>query len=336
MYENLVKTIINEYNGSIKSLIISSELTNGTGTTNSSLLVEDDKIHLIMRHVEYTLYHCENEQKYQSAEQGPLSYYHREDKEELKTNNYYCRLDPDTLEIIKTLHIDTSKLDVEPRWTFVGLEDARLTKWNDKFFLCGVRRDTTTNGQGRMELSEIIIHEDKVTEINRNRIEVPDINSYCEKNWMPILDEPFQFVKWTNPTEIMKVNLETNTSEQVYKNNKIYDLPFDIRGGSPLIRWDDNSYICITHEVDFTLKNQNGFKNADYYHRFIIFNKDYSIKFISDSFNFMTAKIEFCIGLAQYKDDIIITFGFQDNCSYIIRICKANLERLINDKLKNK
>ena len=54
--------------------------------------------------------------------------------------------------------------------------------------------------------------------INRNRIEVPDINSYCEKNWMPILDEPFQFVKWTNPTEIMKVNLETNTSEQVYKN----------------------------------------------------------------------------------------------------------------------
>ena len=49
MYENLVKTIINEYNGSIKSLIISSELTNGTGTTNSSLLVEDDKIHLIMR-----------------------------------------------------------------------------------------------------------------------------------------------------------------------------------------------------------------------------------------------------------------------------------------------
>ena len=31
MYENLVKTIINDYNGSIKPLIISSELTGGTG-----------------------------------------------------------------------------------------------------------------------------------------------------------------------------------------------------------------------------------------------------------------------------------------------------------------
>jgi len=333
MYENLVKTIINDYNGTIKPLIISSKLTGGTGITNSSLLVEDGKIHLIMRHVEYTLYHCENEQKYQSAQQGPLSYYHREDKKELKTNNYYCELNPETLEIIKTLKIDTSKLDTKPLWTFIGLEDARLVKWKDKYLLCGVRRDTTINGQGRIELSEIIIKEDSVKEINRNRIEVPNINSYCEKNWMPIIDEPFNFVKWTNPTEIVKVNLENNKSEQIYTNNIKHNLPYDIRGGSPLIEWDKNSYICITHEVDFTLKNQNGFKNADYYHRFIIFNKDYSIKYISDRFNFMTAKVEFCIGLAQYKNDILITFGFQDNSSYIIKINKDRLEELIYDKL---
>ena len=192
-------------------------------------------------------------------------------------------------------------MDVKPIWTFVGLEDARLVKWDDKYFMCGVRRDTTTNGQGRMELSEIVITKDKVLEINRNRIEVSDVNSYCEKNWMPIIDEPFNFVKWTNPTEIVKVNLEKDNCKQIYINNLRYKLPYDIRGGSPLIEWDKNSYICITHEVDFTLKNHNGFKNADYYHRFIIFNKDYSIKYISDSFNFMTAKIEFCIGLVNTK-----------------------------------
>ena len=335
MFENLVKTIINEYNGTIKPLIISSKLTNGTGIMNSSLLVEDDKIHMIMRHVEYTLYHCENDQKYQSAEQGPISYYHREDKEELKTNNFYCELDPETLEIIKTIEIDTSNLDVEPMWIFIGLEDARLVKWDNKYFLCGVRRDTTINGQGRMELSEILISDDKVTEINRNRIEVPDVNSYCEKNWMPIINEPFHFVKWTNPTEIVKIDLDKNNYNKIYANNKIYDLPFDIRGGSPLIEWNNDSYICITHEVDFILKNQNGFKNSDYYHRFIIFNKNYSIKYISENFNFMTAKVEFCIGLAQYKNDILITFGFQDNCSYILKINRDKLEELIYDKLKS-
>ena len=47
MYENLVKTIINEYDGIIKPLILPSEETNGTGTCNSSLLIEGDKIHLI-------------------------------------------------------------------------------------------------------------------------------------------------------------------------------------------------------------------------------------------------------------------------------------------------
>ena len=59
---------------------------------------------------------------------------------------------------IQTYHkIDTGVLDVKPLWDFVGLEDARLVKWDDKYYMCGVRRDTTTNGQGRMELSEIEI-----------------------------------------------------------------------------------------------------------------------------------------------------------------------------------
>ena len=89
MINNLVATIINEYNGMIQPLIISSKETNGTGLCNPSLFVEGDKIHLIMRHVEYTLYHSEGDQKYQTVWEGPLSYYHRENCRDLKTNNYY-------------------------------------------------------------------------------------------------------------------------------------------------------------------------------------------------------------------------------------------------------
>ena len=336
MYENITKTLINNYNCIIKPLIISSELTNGTGITNSSILVENDKIHLIMRHVEYTLYHCEGEQKYQSCEQGPLSYYHREDKEELKTNNYYCELDNQTYDIIKTIKIDTSKLDEKPLWTFIGLEDARMVHWSNKYFLCGVRRDTTTYGEGRMELCEIEIKDDKVTEISRNRIQVPDKKSYCEKNWMPILSDDYHFVKWTNPVEIVKVNLQSNDCDIIFNSSKSYQLQYDIRGGSPLIDWYDNTYLCITHEVDFTLKNQNGFKNADYYHRFVIFDKEsLEIKLISDNFNFMTGKIEFCIGLAEYNNNILITFGFQDNSSYLLILPKDKLNNFIHKELKN-
>ena len=92
-------------------------------------------------------------------------------------------------------------------------------------------------------------------------------------------------------------------------------------------------YLCICHDVDYRPKNYNGHKDSDYYHRFVIFNNDFTINKISEQFNFMTAKIEFCIGLAQYKDDILITFGFQDNSSYIIRINKNKLRKLIKEIL---
>ena len=35
-------------------------------------------------------------------------------------------------------------MDEKPLWTFIGLEDARMVQWSNKYFLCGVRRDTTT------------------------------------------------------------------------------------------------------------------------------------------------------------------------------------------------
>jgi hypothetical protein len=335
MYENLVKTIINEYNGLIKPLIIDSKLTNGTGICNPSILVEDDKIHLILRHVEYTLYICENEQKYQSANQGPLSYYHREDKNELKTNNYYCELDKESLEIVRFHKIDTSKHDVKPIWTFIGLEDARLVKWLNKYYLCGVRRDTTINGQGRMELSEIEINDDSVKEVNRSRIEVENKDSYCEKNWMPILSKPFHFVKWTDPTEVVNIDLKTNFAQRISHKEKKYNTKYDIRGGSPLIDWFDDTYLCITHEVDFTLENENGHKNASYYHRFVVFDEKYDIIMMTEPFNFMTGKIEFCIGLERYEDDIFIVFGFQDNGSYLVKINDKSLKDLIINVLKH-
>ena len=92
-------------------------------------------------------------------------------------------------------------------------------------------------------------------------------------------------------------------------------------------------YVSHTNEVNFIPKNHNGFKDSDYYHRFVLWDNDFNIIKISEQFNFMTAKIEFCIGLALYKQDILIPFGFQDNCSFIIKINKDSLLDLIYNKL---
>jgi len=243
---NLSKLVLDN-GGSITPLVVPSSETNGTGLMNPSIYDDGGKLILNLRHVNYTLYHCENEQLFPNR-WGPLVYLNPENDITLRTNNFFCELNDD-LTIKSHTKIDTSKHDITPVWEFIGLEDGRLVRWNDKLYLCGVRRDVKTNGEGRMELSELIVENSKVKEVKRSRIEPPnDPNSYCEKNWMPIVDMPFHFVKWTNPTEIVKVDPETNKSETVVLKNST-GQHWNLRGGSHVIPYK-GKHICIIHECD--------------------------------------------------------------------------------------
>jgi hypothetical protein len=49
----------------------------------------------------------------------------------------------------------------------------------------------------------------------------------------------------------------------------------------------------------------------------------------------MSAKVEFCTGLEEVDNNIIISFGFQDNACYAIKLLKNNLNQLIWKTLKN-
>ncbi len=329
VFPNLVKDIINNDNTSKFGCLTihDHDNTHGTGFCNSSILKVGDKFIVNVRHVEYSLFYS---QKFQSKYEGPLSYYHRDDDLNLRTNNYLGELDINSLEFINYKKVDTSELDVKPKWKFIGLEDARVVNWDNKLFLVGVRRDTTTNGQGRMEFSEI----EDFKEVSRKRIEVHDKESYCEKNWMPINDKPYHFIKWTNPTEVVKVDLETKTAERVFSGDVCDGLIADIRGGSSVIRWDSDTYIAITHECYFTKQNKLGFKDASYKHRFILWDNDFVIKHITRPFDFMCGNIEFCIGMEHVDDDnVVIIFGYYDSSCNAIKCSKKYINNLIWSKL---
>ena len=36
---------------------------------------------------------------------------------------------------------------------------------------------------------------------------------------MPILDKPYHFIRWVNPVEMVKVNMDKNLSEVVLKSD---------------------------------------------------------------------------------------------------------------------
>jgi hypothetical protein len=156
---------------------------------------------------------------------------------------------------------------------------------------------------------------------------------------MPVLDMPYHFLKWTNPLEIVKVNLEDKGKEEVAKGvlNTIscetviektekIDLPFDLRGGSQVVKVDGN-YVCITHEVDFW-HHEGVWKDAFYYHRFVIWDEDWNLVKVSKQFQYMGTRIEFTCGLAVDGDDLLISFGYQDNAAYILRWPKHLMDKL--------
>ena len=327
---NLVEKAVS-LGGKLAPLVIPRGLTAGTGLMNPSIFIDDDGDILVnLRHVNYTLYHAENDQRFPSM-WGPLAYLHPEQDRRLATENYLCRLNKN-LEMINHTHIDMLSLH-DPIWEFHGLEDCRIVQWEKDYYVIGVRRDTTPNGQGRMEYSKLELDKNKWTakEVSRVRIPPPvDVNSYCEKNWMPVIDKPFHFVKWTMPTELVYANPLQSECTQVFVK-ETPPAPADQRGGSQVIRWGDY-YITFTHEVKLW-KNYLNQKDAIYRHRMIVWDKDFNFKGITKIFSFLNALIEFCVGAAVFNNDLLLSFGFQDNVAFVLQTPGELIDQLIEEAL---
>lgn len=319
---NLVKESLDN-KGFINPLFIPSEKMRGISLMNPSIININENLYVNLRNVNYMLFH--SEERNTEHQYGPLCYLHPEHDISLRTNNVLCKLD-ENLNIEYYSVVDSSNFDTEPLWQFVGLEDARLINWNNKLFLSGVRRDTTTNGQGRIELSEIVFNEKLAIEISRNRIpSTPPDETYCEKNWMPVLDKEYHWIKWTNPTELVRYH-NSITKQVLLKNHQKADT-LDLRGGSQVIPYK-NFYLAVIHESDVFMTATNK-KDANYYHRFILWDKNFNIIKITDRFKFMNGKIEFCCGICEYKNYLLITFGFQDNASFLLACKQEMIDKIL-------
>jgi len=44
----------------------------------------------------------------------------------------------------------------------------------------------------------------------------------------------------------------------------------------------------------------------------------------------MGGHVEFCIGLAIHNENMLMTFGFQDNASYLLVINKSTINELVS------
>jgi hypothetical protein len=328
---NLVHKSVSQ-GGKLAPLILPYDQVNGMGIMNASVFIDDDGDILVnIRQVNYTLFISENDQRFFSP-WGPLSYLHPENDQRLVTNNYLCRLDKN-LNMVNYTKVDYSTLDVPPIWTFVGEEDARVVQWDGDYYLIGVRRDTTTNGQGRMEYSKIELDKINWTAKEVQRVRMPstgDDTAYCDKNYSPILNMPYHFVKWTMPTEVVWSNPNTPETKQVLVK-ETPPAPRDQRGGSHIVLWGD-FYIGITHEVQLW-RNYLNQKDSIYRHRLVVWDKEFNFKGLSEPFSFLDVRIEFCVGMAILGKDLLVSFGASDNAAFVLEVPQEVVNGLITEAL---
>lgn len=327
--DNFIKYSLSN-GGILIPLVFDTGNSDVVGLCNPSIFKTSSGIKIIIRGVNYMLWKSEVESRF-TSKYGPLCYITPDNDNHLRTWNFICDFNNDS--IGEPHIINTNNFDSEPLWDFVGLEDARLVEWDNKLYVTGVRRDTTENGVGRMELCEI----DRVDykEISRLRIDSPygeDI--YCEKNWMPIVDMPYHYVRWCNPLEIVKINPLDGTSEIVIKkeyNQSIENLNYnetEIRGSSQIVNVGDYR-VAIVHRCEMWVNEKGEKSQSKYVENFIVWDNEWNIVKISKPFNFGSFDIEFTNGLLYDNGYYYIPFALQDNMSYVLKIDDTTVNNFI-------
>ena len=340
-YRNIVNMMGNDPDTYLVPLRIPVTALEWPSLCNPSVFIDGDNVRMILRNVNYILHNSIHPYQCWSG-WGPCEYLIPQwDHPHLRTRNFLCEY---TQNSIGWKLIDTTEHDKEPIWDFVGLEDARLVRWDGRLLAIGVRRDDNEKGKGRMEISEI--NEDG-KELSRTKIEVP-WDSYCEKNWVPIIDLPWHFMRTSNPVCIVKVNPEDLGKEMmaeivVEKDMRdvgpvpgIYNATWQgetlFRGSSQVIPYKKDKHIATVHTCELWL-NELGRKVPKYLHHVVVWDKDWNLERVSPSFSFNDYNIEFSNGLA-YKDGVFyLPFALQDNFSYMMEISEKSMDNLISGDL---
>jgi hypothetical protein len=173
-----------------------------------------------------------------------------------------------------------------------GLEDIRLYSVGDTLKFIATNINYSPSGSNKMIVGE---YNADTLSFSNCRITDSPYNSWCEKNWIPIVNrdengkETEYFIyKWW-PMEIGKLNPETYKLE-IVKTHFMNAPEFSrVRGSTRFI--DNGNYLVgLVHFSECTLPRR-------YYHILVALDRESlkPLKF-SDTFSFLHIGIEFCIG----------------------------------------
>ena len=283
----------------------------------------------------------------------PNGYYRFHNPDMVIENRNFCSLlDPETLEpknfsefYEQTIYgVDGNPLKLperEKRTFSVGLEDIRLFSVNDKIRFIATNVEYSPVSKNRMVLGTY----DLATSTYRDCqvLIPPDPNSWCEKNWIPVVfsDEERFIYKWS-PMEIGRVDPTTNQLQIIQRHETKHWLFSKLRGSTTFVdapteilrlskdlRSIDTQ--CDSKREEYELTPENFVRRSlgeteyvvglahfseehsprHYYHLLILLEKN-TLKPVAVSrvFYFEKLTIEFCIGMTTRVVDEKVRYVF--------------------------
>ncbi|WP_296865336.1 hypothetical protein [uncultured Methanobrevibacter sp.] len=299
---------LNLYNNNINS-----------AQSNPSIYIKNDFIYINYRCINYISYISHNE-KYKKNINGWIA-----QNGNVISENYVSCIKNDKVLSKSYKKVNIPETDVFSYYK--GLEDGILINWDDIFYLCGTRCDII-NEKGIFCIYEL----DRNFNVVRELILNDDRFNNIEKHWSPIEGMPFTFIRWCNPTEIIKIDKNTGDVISVDTKNKYTDE--DFRGNCQTVKYKDG-YLSIVHNVSRKI-NSNLHTIPIYNHYFIKYDNDFNIVSISKPFSFETNDIEFCCGLQIDDENIYVSYSVYDTNPVVIKFNENTLQEIFNLSEENR
>jgi hypothetical protein len=206
-----------------------------------------------------------------------------------------------------------------------GLEDIRLYHGvNNVIKYVATTSGYSPNGKCRIIVGEYSIEDGKIM---NGQIVQPPTDTWCEKNWVPLVheEEELYIYKWWPCIQYGKIG-ENNTLEIIKKSSNLKDPIFiNVRGSTTFIKEND----LLTGIVHMSEE----FKPRHYYHMFVQLNAT-TLELVNYSCPFRFGEnhgIEFCIGFRETFDKYHYMFwvSFHDRDPKVLMAKKAAISWIL-------
>jgi hypothetical protein len=235
----------------------------------------------------------------------------------IENKNVIAELDNDTMKPLYYKEIrEQIELPVNRTGISIGLEDIRLYEYESR-----IKYIATTMGYSQCDKSRMIVGDYDIenNSITNGTIIHPPQDTWCEKNWIPIVrknvdmdnngfeeeeeEEELFIYKWY-PLEIGKIEYDESgehASLKIIQTHSVPSLVFSKIRGSTVFQETADGYLGVVH---FSEEHSP----RHYYHMMVVLDKEtLQIVKYSETFYFEKMGIEFCIGF-KLLDDLNILF----------------------------